>query len=198
MQDSEITVISVGPGDRDMITVRGLKAIEAQDVIIGMTDSVQTFAMDKPHYIPENMRLDSINFIKSCPHKKIGVLVSGDAGFFSLARFITKEFENTTVIAGVSSMCAGFALLKKMWFSYRFMSVHGRELIDKCPAESTVILCDETNSPDAIIKKFPEITDKFNFYVLCDVSLPTEAVYTELKGSYGTSRIILVLEEKTA
>lgn len=198
MQDSEITVISVGPGDRDMITVRGLKAIEAQDFIIGMTDAAETFAKHKPHYVPVNMKTDCINFIKECPHRKIGVLVSGDAGFFSLARFVTKEFENVTVIAGVSSMCAGFALLKKMWFSYRFMSVHGRELFDECPSESTVILCDETNSPDAIMKKFPEITDKFNFYILCDVSLPTETVYTELKGIYGTSRIILVLEEKTA
>ena len=198
MKDSEITVISVGPGDHDMITLRGLKAIEAQEMIIGMTDSVETFAKHKPHYIPKNMRADSIEFIKNCPAKKIGVLVSGDAGFFSLSRFITKEFENVKVIAGVSSMCAGFALIKKMWFSYRFISVHGRELLDECPSESTVILCDEVNSPDAIIKKFPQITEKFDFYILCDVSLPTEAVYTELKGSYGTSRIILVLEEKTA
>jgi cobalt-precorrin-7 (C5)-methyltransferase len=191
-------VISVGPGDHDMITVKGLKAIEAQDFIIGMTDAIETFALHKPHYIPQNMRSDSINYIKNSPYKKIGVLVSGDAGFFSLARFITKEFENVQVIAGVSSMCAGFALLKKMWFSYRFMSVHGRELFDDCPEESTVILCDEVNSPDAIIKKFPQITEKFNFYILCDISLPTEAVYTKLMGQYGTSRIILVLEEKTA
>ncbi|WP_277656341.1 precorrin-6y C5,15-methyltransferase (decarboxylating) subunit CbiE [Seleniivibrio woodruffii] len=198
MKDSEITIISVGPGAHDLITLRGHKAIEDQEIVIGMKDAVETFAKHKEHYIPANMKTDCVNFIKDCPKSRIGVLVSGDAGFFSLARFVTAAFENVTIIPGVSSVCAGFALLKKQWFGYRFMSVHGRELFDECPEVSTIILCDEVNNPSAIAAKFPQIEEKFNIFVLSDISLPSEGVFAGISDYKKTSRMIMVLEEKTA
>lgn len=195
-KDSEITIISVGPGAADMITVRAVNAIKEQDVIIASKEAAETFAHGLNVYIPEKLMTGTLEYISACAYKKIGVLATGDAGFFSIAGSIVKNFGNVKVIAGVSSVCCGFALLKTDWSSYRFLSVHGRELDLPELHGNTVILCDGRNTPDRVLEADPRIKYKYKIAILKDISLPSEAVYTEPQGSYDSTRLILVLTEK--
>lgn len=195
-QDSEITVISVGPGSADMITLRALNAIKEQDVIIASKEAAETFAQGLNVHIPDKLLSGTLDYISACEYKKIGVLATGDAGFFSIAGNVVKNFDNVTVIAGVSSVCCGFALMKKDWSTYRFLSVHGRELDLPELHGNTVILCDGHNTPDRVLAANPHIKEAYDTAILKDVSLPSEAVYTSPQGSYDSTRLILVLTEK--
>lgn len=196
MKDSEITVISVGPGAYDLITLRASRKIEEQDILVGNYDTLETFAKGRKTYCPEKLVSGTIDFINTAAYRKIGVLVSGDAGFFSLAKSITDKFENVTVVPGVSSINAGFAILKKQWGGYRFKSVHGRDIFDDELHGSYAILCDAENTPDRITEKHPYIKQRYNTYILKDISMDNEAVYDTPHKAYDSSRILFILEEK--
>ena len=195
MKDSKITIISTGPGAPDLITVRAMNAINEQDIILGNYDLLETFAKGKNTYSPEKLFQDTVDFINTCSHEKIGVLVSGDAGFFSLAKTLEEKFD-VDIIPGVSSVNAAFALLKKQWNSFRFYSIHGRDIFDKKLTGSSVILCDSENTPDRFIEKHPYVRDEYKIYIMKDISLETEHLYTKTQGGYDSSRLLLILEKK--
>jgi cobalt-precorrin-7 (C5)-methyltransferase len=198
VKNYNITIISVGPGAEDLITVRGKNAIDEQDVIVGFKEAVDTFAKDKNNHVPTPVLSGTISFIKENPNTKIGVLVSGDAGFFSLAKNIIAEFgrDCVEVIPGVSSVSAGFARIKHAWQDFHFRSAHGRdgELggIDK----NTVVLCDKTNTPEKIISDNPELASHFEVTVMKDISLENEQIFYDAPEEYDSSRILMVLERK--
>ncbi|MGE4319107.1 MAG: precorrin-6y C5,15-methyltransferase (decarboxylating) subunit CbiE [Deferribacterales bacterium] len=196
MKDSEITVISTGPGAEDMITVRALNAIKEQDIIVGTDLAVKTFAKGLNCYIPEKMLTDTIDFINTCVYKKVGVLVSGDAGFFSLAKTISEKYDNVSIIPGVSSISAGFSLLKKQWGGFEFHSAHGRELFDHEITRPAVILCDAENTPDKVLEKHSYMRSRFKITILKDVSLQNEHVFHSPQKGYNSSRLLLILEDK--
>lgn len=196
MKKSDITIISIGPGAYDLITIRALNAIGEQDIIVGNAESLETFAKGKKTFCPEKLISGTVDFLNTCTYNRVGVLVSGDAGFFSLAKTITEKFENVTVIPGVSSVNAGFAILKKQWGGYKFLSVHGRDIFEHEIKGNHAILCDAENTPDRIVKKHPYIEERYNTYILKDVSMENEVVYTKPHKAYDSSRILFVLEEK--
>ncbi len=66
----KITIISVGPGAKDLITIRGQEAINEQDIIIGFRESLDTFAAHKQTYSPDRMRTGTIEFIEQNHDKK--------------------------------------------------------------------------------------------------------------------------------
>lgn len=193
-----ITIISVGPGAKDLITVRAIRAIDAQDVIIGAKDAVDTFAPHKESFCPDRMRTGSIEYIEQHPDKYIGVLVSGDAGFFSLATYIIQKFgrENVEVIPGVSSVSAGFAQIKNSWQDFRFRSVREEENDLTSLTDDTILLCDRMNTPEKILKSNPALKDRFEITVMKDISLETEQIFYDPEGSFNSSRVLIVLEKK--
>jgi len=193
-----ITIISVGPGAKDLITLRAQKAIQAQDVIIGFKEAIDTFAPDKFSICPDRMRTGSIEYIEHNPDKKIGVLVSGDAGFFSLAKFIIQRFgrENVEVIPGVSSVSAGFAQIKNSWQDFRFRSVKQEENNLTELGDDTILLCDRMNTPEKILQENPDLKDRFNITVMKDISLETEQIFYDPEESFNSSRVLIVLEKK--
>jgi len=193
-----ITIISIGPGAKDLITVRGQRAIDEQDTIIGFREDVDTFAPHKESFCPDRMRTGSIEYIEQNPGKKIGVLVSGDAGFFSLAKFIIQHFgrEYVEVIPGVSSVSAGFANIKNSWQDFRFKSVREEENDLTAVAEDTILLCDRRNTPEQILKANPHLKDKFDITVMKDISLESEQIFYDPDESFNSSRVLIVLESK--
>jgi len=200
MTDSiyNITIISIGPGAKDLITIRGQRAIDEQDVIIGFKEDVENFASHKESYTPDRMRTGSIEFIENNPNKKIGVLVSGDAGFFSLAKFIIQKFgrDHVEVIPGVSSVSAGFAQIKNSWQDFRFKSVKQEENDLTELGEDTILLCDRRNTPEQILKDNPHLKDKFEITVMKDISLESEQIFYDPEESFNSSRVLIVLESK--
>ncbi|PLX68300.1 MAG: precorrin-6y C5,15-methyltransferase (decarboxylating) subunit CbiE [Denitrovibrio sp.] len=193
-----ITIISVGPGAKDLITLRGQKAIDEQDVIIGFREALETFAPDKKTISPDRMRTGTIEYIEQNPDKKIGVLVSGDAGFFSLAKFIIQRFgrDNVDVVPGVSSVSAGFAKIKNSWQDFGFRSVKQEENDLSDITRDTILLCDRKNTPEQILKDNPDLKNSFDITVMKDISLETEQIFYDPDESFNSSRVLIVLEQK--
>lgn len=188
------------PGAKDLITIRGQRAIDEQDIIIGFRESLETFAPHKNTLSPERMRTGTIEYIEQNPDKKIGVLVSGDAGFFSLAKFIIQHFgrENVDVIPGVSSVSAGFAKIKSSWQDYGFKSVKQEENDLADISKDTILLCDRKNTPEEILRNNPGLKEKFDITVMKDISLETEQIFYDPDEAFNTSRVLIVLEKKNS
>ncbi|PLX66176.1 MAG: precorrin-6y C5,15-methyltransferase (decarboxylating) subunit CbiE [Denitrovibrio sp.] len=194
----KITIISVGPGASDLITLRGQEAINQQDIIIGFQESLDTFASHKETYCPDRMRTGTLEYIEQNPDRKVGVLVSGDAGFFSLAKFIIQKFgrDSVEVIPGVSSVSAGFAQIKNSWQDFRFKSVKQEENDLTELGHDTILLCDRMNTPEKILQDNPDLKDKFDITVMKDISLETEQIFYDPDESFNSSRVLIVLEKK--
>jgi precorrin-6y C5,15-methyltransferase (decarboxylating) CbiE subunit len=144
----KIYIISVGPGSRDYVTQAALNTASACDVVIGMDYQVEIVDVRRDTEIFIQSDINSIlDLIDSNAGKKIGVLVTGDAGIFSLSRKIMERFGRESVvevIPGISSIQTAFARIKETWYNSRIYSFHGRPLhgLDEILSQGRVaILC---------------------------------------------------------
>ncbi|WP_420267041.1 precorrin-6y C5,15-methyltransferase (decarboxylating) subunit CbiE [Candidatus Magnetominusculus dajiuhuensis] len=154
----KITVISAGPGGAEYMTYAAVKRARACDILIGTRG--QLAALDiapSDNAIEENRIEEIINLIQRHEDRDVGVLVTGDAGIFSLSQTICDRFGKASVlevIPGVSSIQAAFAKIKESWLDVRVFSFHGRQIEGaeeclQCP--KAVILCDKQNTARAIL-----------------------------------------------
>ncbi|MBF0318343.1 MAG: precorrin-6y C5,15-methyltransferase (decarboxylating) subunit CbiE [Nitrospirae bacterium] len=155
----KITVISAGPGAAEHMTYAAVKRARACDMLIGTKG--QLAALDiapSEHAIEENRIEEILNLIERYEGRDIGVLVTGDAGIFSLSQKICDRFGKDSVlevIPGVSSVQAAFAKIKESWLDVRVFSFHGRQIegaeeVLKCP--KAVVLCDKQNTSRVILE----------------------------------------------
>lgn len=128
-----IRIFGIGPGNPEWLP----KAIEKEvihcDVLIGGVRALELF----PAFSGETFRVDrdleaTIQTIqKSLSEKKhVGILVSGDPGFYSLLPLIRRTFpeENLQVFPGISSLQFAFARAGVPWQEAELVSAHGRSL----------------------------------------------------------------------
>lgn len=125
----QITLLGIGMGSIDNMTVEGKAACEGADVILGakrMLESMQQF--QKPvfsSYQPEDIK----EFIEShIEYNNFVIALSGDIGFYSGATKlmeILNEYE-LKVLPGISSVVYLCSKLKKTWQDVKFISNHGR------------------------------------------------------------------------
>ena len=125
----KITLIGIGPGNRDMLTLEAQKALENCDAVLGAASVVDALKTRKPffnEYEPAKVRavLDAHPSIRSA-----AVLFRGDTGFFSGATKMVKEFagEEVKVISGISSLTALAARLGSNWDNAVWCSLHGHD-----------------------------------------------------------------------
>ncbi len=119
-----IYIISVGIGEPDLITLKGKRIIEEMDIIAGFP-MLKDFAKGKPFY--EIKRIEELEeLVKHHLDKKIGVLVSGDAGFFSFAKKIYEKLSESIadVTPGVSTFQYAFAKIRQTYEDVKFYSFH--------------------------------------------------------------------------
>jgi len=199
--DNKITVISTGPGGKGYITIEALKAINEMDVVVGYSYLVDSFAGETESFVPDNIVSGTLQYIREHRDKKIGVLVSGDAGIFSLAAVVTKEFgrENVKIIPGVSSVQTAFARIGIPWQDAKILSMHGRKSIPEIEGEKIAVLCDGVNTPVKILKMID--IKYYNIYITEDLTLPSEKVYfseniDEIKDKKFSPRSVVILIRK--
>ena len=128
---NKIKVIGLGPGHKDYILPKALRAINNSDIIIGAKRNLKSIDLkDKKIFEIQNNLYEIIDFIKdNYTTNKIAVIVSGDTGFYSFLRFLKKHFttELLHVIPGISSMQYIFASVGESWEDAYIGSLHGRE-----------------------------------------------------------------------
>ena len=157
----EITLIGIGPGNADILTIEAQKAIEKCDAVIGAVSVTDTLNTRKPcfnEYTPSKVR----QMLDTHPSVRNAVVVfRGDTGFFSGATDMVKEFagEEIKIIPGISSLTALSARLGVNWDDAAFMSLHGRDgnFVSAVGKNKKVfLLTGGENTPNAVCHKLAE------------------------------------------
>lgn len=182
-----ITIVGCGPGQKNFITQIGLKRISDSDVLIGSKRLLGLF----PETKADRMEIGSdyqllVNKILDLQKGKIVILVSGDPGFFSLAKILTKKIgiDNCEVIPGISSVQIAFARIGENWNDARFISLHGRdeELNELAQVirqnKKVAVLTDDNNNPSKIAKFLIQNSiAEGNAYIFENLTLENEAIH---------------------
>lgn len=128
---AKVFVIGVGPGSPDYILPLALRRIKKSDCLMGAGRLLDLFRALRKEEIPiENRFQKVIPYIKKHKDKKrIAVLVSGDAGLYSLLEMISRKLgrDEYEVIPGVSALQVAFARIGESWQGAKIITLHGRK-----------------------------------------------------------------------
>lgn len=126
-----ITLLGIGMGSQETLTVQGKKAAKSADLIIGakrMADAVR----EPGQAVVYEYRSDVIaEYIRNHPeYEKIVIALSGDVGFYSGARKLLtalgSEESNVEVICGISSVVYFMSKIGLSWDDAKITSAHGK------------------------------------------------------------------------
>lgn len=126
-QITKIIVIGCGPGSNDYLTPAAIQAVNSVEVLVGARRLLELFPDFRGRTIELNTNvtrtLDKIGQLNAA---RIGVLVTGDPGLFSLAKLVIKKYgvKNCRVIPGISSVQAAFASIGLDWQDTVIISAH--------------------------------------------------------------------------
>ncbi len=134
-----LKIIGCGPGSKAYATSEALKAVSESDVVIGAERLLKEFCPEVPGFVFRSVQ-ETIRIIDKNYDKRIGLLVTGDPGFYSLSDKIIKRypFKDISVIPGISSVTYGFTKLGISWSDACFLSAHNEfpgdfnAVLDRC------------------------------------------------------------------
>ena len=124
---NKLYLISCGTGEGN-ITLRALNAIAECGLILGAERLIRQYAPDSKHIPSPADAQTNADIINESNEKAIGILLSGDAGLYSLATTVRPLINNreTITIPGVSVAQSAAAILNTPWQDCDFISLHGR------------------------------------------------------------------------
>ena len=192
----KVNIIGIGPGNLELLTGAARQAIIDSNILIGdkrMLNIYGEFAENAKMVYP-TIRAAEIAEIaaKADPAKDVlAVLVSGDVGFFSLAKTISGKLPNCQCVryAGISSLVYFASKLEMSWDDAKIVSMHGREqkLVAAVQQNSKVFsLTGGDNSPQVLCGQ------------LCDHGLGGVQVYVGENLSYPEEKITCGTAEEIA
>ncbi len=125
----KIYIIATGMNGCNTMTKQALDKLQECELFIGAKRIVALFSdLEKESLI--SYRYDEIcEKIHKSACTKIGILVSGDCGFFSMAEKLVTMLEqyDVEIICGISSPVYFCSKLKMKWSDMAFISLHGRK-----------------------------------------------------------------------
>lgn len=152
-----IHVIGIGPGQPEWLPQATHDVIKKCNVLIGSSRALQLFPyLKKGQYHLTGDLVQSLQLISNFLDEDliVGVLVSGDPGFFSFLPALRREFpeRNIVVHPGISSLQFAFAKAGLPWNEASFVSVHGRELstLPRSISRPLAVLTGGENSPQKV------------------------------------------------
>ena len=124
----QITLLGIGMGSRDTLTIEGEKALEKEELLIGARRIADSVKM--PHHTVV-YEYDSEKILKcieeNSQYEHIVIALSGDVGFYSGAKKLLHNLgEDTRVICGISSVVYFMAKAGLSWDDAKIVSAHGR------------------------------------------------------------------------
>lgn len=151
---NKITIIGIGPGDKDYLLPVALKEIENADCLIGAKRLLNKFEYLKKKNIPLKGNFNqAIAYLKKTKNnQRFAILVSGDPGLYSFLGNISRVFrkKDYTVIPGISTLQLAFARLGESWQDVKIISLHGRprgDLSKTVKREEKIFLFTDTKFP---------------------------------------------------
>ncbi|MHB8074464.1 precorrin-6y C5,15-methyltransferase (decarboxylating) subunit CbiE [Desulfosporosinus fructosivorans] len=152
-----LQVIGIGPGRPEWLPPAIIELVKNCEILIGGSRALKLFPdFGGRQYSLSGDLSSSIEVIKNAllEEKIIGILVSGDPGFFSFLPRLKKEFpeERIDVYPGLSSLQFAFARAGLPWQEAIFLSVHGRQLsvLPTRITRPTAVLTGGENTPQKI------------------------------------------------
>lgn len=122
----KVYLIGVGMGNPATLTAQAREAIEESALLLGAPRLLEPYG----HKPCEALLLagDIAARIRREPAGPVGVLLSGDVGFYSGAAGLRKELTDCELVSipGISSLTYFCALLNTTWQDVRVVSAHGR------------------------------------------------------------------------
>lgn len=201
-----IKIVGIGPGNQAYILPVAYAAIESADVLVGARRNLKIFeSLNKEQMVyqgklePLKLRLE-----EQRKTKRIAVIVSGDAGFYSLLDAMKEYFppSELEVIPGISSFQYLFARLKKSYKEYGLYSLHGRSqpIQDYLEQHQGIfLLTDHKNTPSQIAQSLGEKYASWWMSVGADLSYPNECIMSGQVKSFinkSFSKLCVVVIEK--
>ncbi|MCB8814458.1 precorrin-6y C5,15-methyltransferase (decarboxylating) subunit CbiE [Desulfosporosinus shakirovi] len=158
-----LQVIGIGPGRPEWLPPAIIELVKNCEILIGGSRALKLFPdFTGYQYVLSGNLSSSVDVIRNALQEKkvVGVLVSGDPGFFSFLPRLKKEFpeENIDVHPGISSLQFAFARAELPWQEAIFASVHGRELsvLPQVITRPTAVLTGGENTPQKIAQFYLE------------------------------------------
>ncbi|MFZ5969788.1 MAG: precorrin-6y C5,15-methyltransferase (decarboxylating) subunit CbiE [Bacillota bacterium] len=154
---NKVFVLGMGPGSKAYIPPVTVDVIGQCDVLIGGERHLQYFQELGKEMIPIKADLPAIldYVMENREHKKIGFLLSGDTGFYSMLTYLKKHFKTNEleVYPGISSFQYLLARIGETWQDAYVGSLHGREfnLVQAIKEnEKVIVLTDHKYTPSKI------------------------------------------------
>ena len=91
--NQHITLLGIGMGSEDTLTIQGKRAVEKADLIIGARRIADAVALPGQEVFYEYRSREIVDYIQNHPeYSNIVVALSGDVGFYSGARKLVELF----------------------------------------------------------------------------------------------------------
>lgn len=123
-----ITLLGIGMGSRETMTLQGKEVIEKADLIIGAKRMADAVCLPHQTVYYEYRSEEIAEYIRNHPeYERIVIALSGDVGFYSGARKLLELLgPDTEVICGISSVVYFMAKIGLSWDDARIVSAHGK------------------------------------------------------------------------
>lgn len=179
-----VNIIGIGPGNPDLLTGAARQAIAESNILIGDKRMLSAFA-ESGKKVYDTIKTSAIAEIaaQADPERDVvAVLVSGDVGFFSLAKTISGKLPDCECVryCGISSLVYFAAKLQMSWDDAKIVSMHGRQqnLVTAVAQNKKVFsLTGGDNSPQSLCAQ------------LCEHGLGHVQVYVGENLSYPEEKI---------
>lgn len=177
---ADIKIISMGLGGLKYVTSEAMNTLLESEILIG-AERFKDLLPDREILVPEKIVGGTISLIRKHEGKKTSVLVTGDAGFYSLAKSVIKEFgkESVEVIPGISVVQLAFARLAEPWDNLFMLSVHGREQTDfkiLRDKDKFILLCDNKLTAKTAVKELLDMTFTHEITVMENLAMEDENI----------------------
>lgn len=133
-----VTLVGIGPGSAECITPEAAGLLSAADVLVGSSRAlaaVRTMnliaAGARAVELPAEGMADAVVGVlerEIAGSGNVALVVSGDPGFYSLSRRVTRHFgrERVRAVPGVSSLQILSCRLGRSWAGVATVTLHGR------------------------------------------------------------------------
>lgn len=125
----KVTLLGIGMGNTDTLTIEGKRAAEEADLIIGAKRMADAIAEPGQSVFYE-YRSDAIaDYIETHPeYERVVIALSGDVGFYSGAKKLLERLcEDTRIICGISSVVYFMSRIGLSWDDAKVVSAHGKD-----------------------------------------------------------------------
>ena len=167
-----ITLLGIGMGSEDTLTIQGKRAVEKADLIIGARRIADAVALPGQEVFYEYRSREIVDYIQNHPeYSNIVVALSGDVGFYSGARKLLELFGEVSIqpeiICGISSVVYFMSKIGLSWDDAKIVSAHGKN----CNLISLIRSCEKTFAILGTADGVAELSKKLTTYGMSDVIL---------------------------